>query len=73
MALNQKNQMPTFEATHKIDYILVIIFLCLSSFILFIRHAIHCYSRYLQHLERMDGQPTPSISDGPTENIPSIM
>jgi len=65
--------MSSFEMNQKIDNIVVFVFLALSTFILFTRHIVHCYSRHLQHLERLDGQSTASISDGPTDNIPSIM
>jgi hypothetical protein len=43
------------------------------AFVILFRQLSHWHSRYLQHIERMDGQTSASISDGPTDNIPSIM
>jgi hypothetical protein len=49
------------------------VFFSLYAAVLFSRILSHTYSRYLQHLERMDGQSSASISSGPASNIPSIV
>jgi hypothetical protein len=54
------------------DYVLYVFF-ALYSLVLCARIGSHMHSRYLQHLERMDGQVDPSISSGVHSNIPSII
>jgi len=56
-----------------IDTNVLYAFFGIYAFVILFRQLSHWHSRYLQHVERMDGQSSASISDGPVDNIPSIM